>query len=315
MPASVRKTWAGRLVPAVAPGTFPAAWAPSRLGTDLLFGETWQSVVWQGTADNGFTNLQALGGRGFALGSSAFPATPSMLRMVADPMFSQAVQITNLAGSNGCCAQTHIRFPTTKTVWWRWTQRFSPGYTAATQTVGESGTQKLGFLWDRRNITLGTPRQRLSFVLMSSGEIQVEGGASGGTTTNLVSTNANTPAPVPSVLFQGFYASKVPTLGGPYPAQSMLQTGDWYTFTINVSTDLATGEVLRRWFIQRVSGAPWAYPMWKGTRTLGGSIDEFDEVWIEGNKSGAATNEQYTYLGPTEVSSARNPYGWDGYGR
>ncbi|MEO8450813.1 MAG: hypothetical protein ABI647_13525 [Gemmatimonadota bacterium] len=300
----------------VPPIEFPASFDPARLGSSLLAGNTWREIVTAGTSDNGWANLVAA--VSFTMGSTALPTNPTMLGVYPDATFSQALQITNRAHANGMTAQSHNHFAQSQTIWVRWTMRVSPGFTSSTDSAsraaGESGTYKLAFLWP----VVNRPRGRLSFVLTAGGEFDIETPATPGATSNLFATDATTPPPQPYGSFQGFFAGDTPKAGGPYAPSNVLTSGDWYAFTINVSP-IDNSSYLERWFVQRLTENgvwnPWLYPTWKGFKISGTSPLSFDDFWLTGNKSGAAALEQFMWLGPFEVTSAADPYGWDHYGR
>ncbi|MEO8450811.1 MAG: hypothetical protein ABI647_13515 [Gemmatimonadota bacterium] len=316
--ASQGGTFADTSMVTVNPGTtgFPAAYNPSRLGSYLLAGNTWQSIVTAGTSDHGWANLIAA--VPFGMGSSPAPTNANMLGVYPDATFGQAVRISNLPGANGMTAQSHNSFAGTKTVWARWTMRLegsdpTVGFTAATTTPGESGTYKLGFLFPVAH------RSRVEMVLMSSGQIQTGAPSNAGTVeTSLVATDPTTPDPAPPGGFAGIYSSSVPSMGGQYAPTTMLKNGDWYAITMNV-TMISPTEYLQRFFFQRltVNGAwsPWSVPVWMGQRVSGATAETYNDFWMTGNKSGAATLLQHMWLGPWEVTNAPDPYGWDHYGK
>lgn len=296
------------------PGSFPPAFNPARLGAGLLSGHSWQDIVVAGTSDHGWVNLTAV--VPFAACScdgAKFPTSPATLGVYPDSAFVQAVRVTNPANKNGVTAQAHYPFPPTATVWVRTTFKFSPGFSSGPIGLppGESGTYKLVFLF------AGTGA-RMSFVLAASGEIAIEAPSFGQPQVALQATDTATPPAQPYGNFQGFYVGDKPTKGGPYPAGTMLSTGDWYSLTLAVVPD-GSNAFLERWYIQRltVGGvlAPWTYPTWKGFRVAGIPPPTFHEVWQSGNKSGAAATEQFLWFGPIEVSKLPDPYGWDHYGR
>lgn len=303
--------------PPPTPGTFPAGYDPARLGSELLAGDSWQNIVIAGTTDNGFANLSRV--LGFAMGSSSFPTNAGMLGVFPDATFGQAVRITNLAGANGMTAQSHSPFTATSNVWASWTIRLqgpdsATPFTAVTATPGESGTYKLAFLFPEGN------KVRQGLVLMSSGQLATECPLHGGvgTLAPMVATDSTQPVPAPAGAFKGIYTSTVPTRGGPYASHDMRRSGDWYRLTMNAETISAT-EYINRFFVLRLTVGgkwqPWAYPVWVGCRVTGGVPARFHDFWLTGNKSGAASLTQWLWLGPFEVSTTKDPYGWHRYGR
>lgn len=104
-------------------------------------------------------------------------------------------------------------------------------------------------------------------------------------------------------------------------------TRDWYEYIVNYEM-VSASEHIKRFFFRRltVNGAytPWPVPCWQGYRTTGGvgRLATFDQV--TGNRSGrnpAATGGaigsgiEYFDLGPWEILTHPDPYGWDAYGK
>ncbi len=297
------------------PATFPAAYDPARLGDDLLAGETWQAIATGGTTDNGWANLTKTGR--FSIGSSAVPTTPEVLGIFPDPhgIFGQVLRYRTPAGT-AATIEDHRTFKPSARVWARSTFLFRgtdpAGFTAKTRTPRESGTLKLIFLFPEDNKT------RMDWVLTSSGFLAhgcPRHGNMDAVQAPMKSSNAKTPPPEPAGPFKGVYVTSKPTDAA---AHNMLTSGDWYEMVMNYET---TGETsyIHRYFLRRltVGGAwkPWPTPVWVGCQTTNGTPKLYHQIWRTGNKSGAADAEQFLFVGPWEVTSAQDPYGWDGYGK
>ena len=298
-----------------APAALPAGYDPARLGAELLAGESWQGLVAAGTPDQGWANVTRNGK--FSIGSSAIPSSPSVLGIFPDPhgTFGQVLRYRTPAGTS-VTIEDHRTFKPSARVWARSTFLFRgtdpAGFTAKTRTPGESGTLKLVFLFPEGNKT------RMDWVLTSSGFLAhgcPRHGNPAAVQVPMTSSGAGVPPPEPAGPFRGVYVTSKPA---GVAAHDLLRNGDWYEFVLNYETTGPTS-YLHRWFLRRltVNGAwaPWPTPVWVGCATTNGTPMRYHEIWRTGNKSGAADAEQFLFLGPWEVTSAPDPYGWDRYGK
>lgn len=301
--------------PPPAPATFPAGYDPARLGGELLAGDSWQAVAAAGTLDHGWANLTRNGR--FSIGSSAVPSNPSVLGIFPDPhgTFGQVVRYRTPAGTS-TTIEDRRSFKPSPRVWARSTFLFRgtdpAGFTARTRTPGQSGTLKLLFLFPEGHKT------RMDWVLTSSGFLAhgcPRHGNPDAVQAPLASRGDGVPPPEPAGPFKGIYVTSKPAGAADH---NVLTSGDWYEFVMNYET---TGPVsyIHRFFLRRltVGGAwtPWPVPVWVGSETTRGTPMLYTEIWRTGNKSGDADAEQLLFVGPWEVTSAKDPYGWDRYGK
>ncbi|MEO8453366.1 MAG: hypothetical protein ABI647_26505 [Gemmatimonadota bacterium] len=212
--------------------------------------------------------------------------------------------------------EDHRTFKPSARVWARTTMLFRgtgpDGYTSKTRTPGESGTHKLLFLWPEGN------KSRMDWVLTSSGFLAhgcPRHGDQKAVQVPMTNPGAGGVAPEPAGRYRGVYVTTAPQGAAPH---NMLKDGDWYELVLNYETTSPTSYI-HRFFLRRLtvdgSWAPWPRPVWVGCATTNGTPMLYHALWRTGNKSGAADAEQFIFLGPWEVTSAQDPYGWDRYGK
>ncbi|MEO8450812.1 MAG: hypothetical protein ABI647_13520 [Gemmatimonadota bacterium] len=300
-----------------ATGGFPAGYDPSRLGSELLVGQSWQGLSIG--SDSGYSSIVNVGA--FRQATSPYPApTPGELMVDADPVFGKAVRIVQPDYHPKKFASTvegFFQFKPATRFWFRSVIRVSgngnrngalgAGFTSyGTGLNGGSTTYKLLFAWP----DIGSPPNRMEFTLYNSGELANAFGnvEPGRVETRLVQTVGT---PVPPVSWH---------LGTWMNGEEWRTSGDWYEFVMNYEMVSPT-EYIQRYFQRRltVNGIwnPWQYPAWLGYRIANGKSFAYSSVNLGGNKS--QTNDgpfdQFLWWGPFEVTSAPDPYGWDRYGK
>lgn len=184
-----------------------------------------------------------------------------------------------------------------------------------------SKTYKMGFAWHVPYTEGGQTKANRMSMTMGSGdgfsEVQA-GHLESGKIETLLSQGA---APVPPA-GSNFNLREVPTLSG-VPVgvpHNMRGNRDWYEWVYNYEPIDATS-YYQRYFIRRltVGGAwdPWPYPLWKGWLTTAGLAQPYYLFQVTGNKSQSndGPNDQFTDIGPVELTNATDPYGWVGYGK
>jgi hypothetical protein len=194
------------------------------------------------------------------------------------------------------------------------------GFTSrGTLIPGGSTTYKMLFLRSQDG------KQRHEFELYSGGDFLLMGSTKPGN---------NVPGEASVRLTQG--RAPVPPVArgsekreGNQPLAGWLNAGDnggnfltgrdWFEFVINY--EFVAGSVLQRFFIRRLTvdgiWKPASHPAWVGWRTTGTESRDYTELWLGANKSQSndGPGNQYVLVGPWEVTSKADPYGWDGYGR
>lgn len=316
--------------------TTPSGFDPARLGSQYLAGHSIQGL--QQAGDTGFAALLA-SGNGGSIGATPTPATPALLARVPDPrgVFGWVVRITHPSQSASTIIRT-AQFPPTRTFWFRQTillkgedkhgtniaASFPQGwYSTDTDSPGESGEQKMMFAWPTDS------KSRMQMVLQKTGHLAL--GCGNGeipvpTTTSMTMTPSTPVQPQPPGTFAGLYMSSYPggkvgdTTKATYPHANALGDQDWYEWTLNYS-ELSPTEYIQRYFLRRltVNGvwSPWRDAAWIGCHQTGGLSKAYNRVQWTGNRSGRniGPHAQYTFGGPWEVTSAKDPYQLDRYGR
>jgi len=318
-------TAAVTIYPPVVPGVFPAAYDPARLGSQLLLGNSWQSLVY-GT-DNGYSSVMAAPG-GFRQSASPYPsAAQGEIMLDPDPIFNRVVKFVqpdyhkNLGWAATIEKIQNFPAPVTR-FWYRAVVRLDGngnpnGFTTkGTAFNGGSETWKMLFAFPTGD------KNRMEFELHADGGLFLGFGQTGNATT----TAADLPqggAPVPRYIspWAGEIYITGPTSG---VAVNLLTSKEWFEIVMNYEQEDAT-HFIQRYFVRQLTTgggtvwAPMSNPTWVGTRftLVSGTIQPYYRVHLGGNKSQSndGPNDQFVRWGPWEVTTAADPYGWDRYGK
>lgn len=341
-PVNVRATsgafTADCAVTVIAPSSLPSGYDPDRLGVNLLWSP--------------YHHQQPLGSDSFALierpaGSGGPGVFVPRGAYINDPhnVFGVVKQVNNVAGTTATL-QGGKNFTTATPIvgpWWYrmlflWDGNgnavgtgpassdggpYSEWWTAdGTLEPGGSKTYKMCFAWHVPYVVNGQTKANRMAMTMGPGDgfegsPQV-GHLEAGKIETLLGQGG---APVPPA-GSNFNVRAVPTLGGTPIADPHNQRGnkDWYEWVFRYEPVDATS-YYQIYFIRRltVDGVldPWDYPLWKGWLITNGLAQPYYNFQVTGNKSQAndGPNDQYTNIGPVELTDAADPYGWLNYGK
>lgn len=308
----------------VPPNPFPPEYDPARLGDSLAAGESWRSFEF------GSAHLIAWGRkrpREWAYG----PPPPALAQIVPDPVFGRVYRFIQPADSArranswpGTVQLIQHLPPGLSRIWARVVLKVDSdnkgGFTSrGTLTPGGSTTYKMLFLRSQDG------KQRHEFELYNGGDFLLMGSTKPGNNVEGERSVrlAQGRAPVPPVRRGSERREGNQPLAGWLNAAdnggNFLTARDWFEFVINY--EFVAGSVLQRFFIRRLTvdgiWKPAAHPAWVGWQTTGTTSRDYTELWLGANKSQSndGPGHQYVFVGPWEVTSKADPYGWDGYGR
>lgn len=320
----------------------PAAYLPSRLGSDLLVGEDWSGLTIG--SDAGFASLQAYGG--FYVNNtpqSTVAANPSLAAIIAvesHPVWGQVVRCHEApVGSHPEIAALGVAYEPTisreyphaawgatvgQQLWVSVIAQYDKNGNASYSATGAdvnglnddgtlSNTNKVWFEWTTTSLsridqTLANA-DRHSLLTDQSGDNTWSGSphalTNGGTETTPVATT-------PGNLFINSAVTG-----------DLSTSGEYFRMIMGWHVEDAT-HVACRHFIQRLTTgggtilSPGSGIVWRGSVGVltGGTLKNFSKFQLGGNKSDKNRRlfDQFRRWGPFEVSKANDPYGLLGWG-
>jgi hypothetical protein len=304
---------------------FPGGYDPARLGNELVVGDCWQGF--EMGADEGYTSLLA---KGWRQSASPYPKPePGQLMLENDPVFGKVAKFVQPGPGrhpswHAGTLEHLARFPAPLThFWYRAVVRLDgngnpKGFTSSgTGVRGGSSTWKMMFVFSTGD------KNRMDLVLMADGGVQQGGGQPGD---NSVVALALPQGGAPSAPEKGHFAGEISLTQPNTPGigSDLLTSKEWFELVMNFEQEDET-HYIQRYFIRQLTvggGTVWAprsAPTWRGHRSTvtSGKIASYYRYHLGGNKSQSndGPNDQFVRWGPWEITTAKDPYGWDKYGK
>jgi hypothetical protein len=298
--------------PPMGPGLLPEGYDPGRLGDSLLVGDAWQELnVSQGVSA---ANLPV---------SGCFSgAAPGQVVAEPDPVFGRVIRFTQPASANATFPATiecRKRFPApVMNFWYRAVIRLDgngnpKGFTSSgTGAPGGSSTWKVLFAFP-----LGD-KSRMDLELLADETLHVRAGQYPDNTV------IETPLPQGGAPVAPVKGGRLPLKASAGVGSDLLRSKEWFELAMNFEA-ISSTEYIQRFFIRQLTidggrtWAPRAYPTWIGMHesVTSGTIVPYYRIHLGGNKSQTndGPHDQFVRWGPWEVTTARDPYGWDRYGK